>query len=147
MVVQFGGDKANKAPKHAIVTFWVLWYHNDVHEMCLCWLYNSQTRWCGWDLSAWYAMDNGFSIPIQIRRKFPPLSPWSWYNDRDKILYMARQLYCRGMCKYLLRSDDQTRNYSKAKFPSNLNWGSKIVWHTARHYIDIMPVIIGSHKL
>ena len=43
---------------------------------------------------------------------------------------MARQLCCRGMCKNLLRSDGQQRNYSKAKFPSNLNCGQKIVSET-----------------
>ena len=36
---------------------------------------------------------------------------------------MARQLCCRGMCKNLSRSDGQQRNYSKAKFASNLNYG------------------------
>ena len=40
---------------------------------------------------------------------------------------MARQLCCRGMCKNLLRSDGQQRNYDKAKFPSNLNCGQKTV--------------------
>ena len=44
---------------------------------------------------------------------------------------MARKLCCRGMCKNLLRSDGQQRNYSKAKFPSNLNCGHKIVSETA----------------
>ena len=37
---------------------------------------------------------------------------------------------CRGICKNLLRSDGQQRNYSKAKFPSNLNCGqnSLVEW-------------------
>ena len=43
---------------------------------------------------------------------------------------MARQLCCRGMCKNLLRSDSQQWNYSKTKFPSNLNCGQKIVSET-----------------
>ena len=43
-----------------------------------------------------------------------------------KFLYMARQPCCRGMCKNLLRCDCQQRNYSKGKFPSNLNCGQKI---------------------
>ena len=43
---------------------------------------------------------------------------------------MARQLCCRGMCKNLLRSDGQQRNYGKAKFPSNLNCGQKTVSET-----------------
>ena len=38
---------------------------------------------------------------------------------------MARQLCCRGMCKNLLRYDGQQRNFGKAKFPSNLNYGKK----------------------
>ena len=37
------------------------------------------------------------------------------------------QLCCCGMCKNLLRSDGQQRNYGKAKFPSNLNCGQKNV--------------------
>ena len=49
MVVSFGSDQANKAPKHAIVTFWVLWYHSDVHETCLYWLSNRPNKvvWLG----------------------------------------------------------------------------------------------------
>ena len=43
---------------------------------------------------------------------------------------MARQLYCRGLLKNLLRSDGQQRNYSYAKFPSNLNCGHKTVSET-----------------
>ena len=43
---------------------------------------------------------------------------------------MTRQLCCRGMCKNLLRSDGQQWNYSKAKFPSSLNCGKKIVRET-----------------
>ena len=43
---------------------------------------------------------------------------------------MAQQLCCRGMCKNLLRSDGQQQNHSKAKFPSNLNYGQKIVSET-----------------
>ena len=60
---------------------------------------------------------------VSLRSRF-------WYSDRYKILYMARQLCCRGMCKNLLRSDGQQRNYSKAKFPSNMNCGQKIVSET-----------------
>ena len=40
---------------------------------------------------------------------------------------MAWQLCCRGMCKNLLRSDGRQRNYKKTKFPSNLDFGQKIV--------------------
>ena len=58
------------------------------------------------------------------------LSPRFLYSDCYKILYMARQLCCRGMCKILLRSDGQQRNYGKAKFPSNLNCGQKNVSET-----------------
>ena len=43
---------------------------------------------------------------------------------------MAWQLCCCGMCKNLLRSDGQQRNYCKANFPSNLNWGQKIISET-----------------
>ena len=58
------------------------------------------------------------------------LSPRLHYHDRYKILYMARQLCCRGMCKNLLRSDGQQRSYGKAKFPSYLNCGLKTVSET-----------------
>ena len=44
---------------------------------------------------------------------------------------------CRGMCKNLLRSDGQQRNYSKAKFPSNLNCGQKIVSETGPCHRDL----------
>ena len=43
---------------------------------------------------------------------------------------MVWQLCCRGMCKNLLRSVVQQRNYGKAKFPSNLNCGQKSVSET-----------------
>ena len=58
-----------------------------------------------------------------------------------KMLYMAWQLCCRGMCKYLLRSDFQQRNYSKAKFPSNLNCRQKIVSETGPS-ADVTPVVL-----
>ena len=66
------------------------------------------------------------------RGRAPSLSLSSrfWYSDRYKILHMARQLCCRGMYKNLLRSDGQQRNYSKAKFASDLNCGQKIVSET-----------------
>ena len=41
---------------------------------------------------------------------------------------MARQR--SAMCENVLRSDGQQRNYSKAKFPSNLNCGQIIVSET-----------------
>ena len=37
---------------------------------------------------------------------------------------------CRGMCKYLLRSDGQRRSYGKANFPSNFNCEQKTVSET-----------------
>ena len=54
----------------------------------------------------------------------------SKYSNRNKILYMAWQLCCRGMCKKFLRSNGQQRNYSMANFPLNLNCGQKIVSET-----------------
>ena len=57
------------------------------------------------------------------------------------ILYMARQLFCCGMCKNLLQSDGQQWNYSKAKFPSNFNCGQKIISETGpRFMLDITHV-------
>ena len=41
------------------------------------------------------------------------------------MLYMVRQLCCRGMCKNFLRSYGQQWNYDKAKFPSHLNCQQK----------------------
>ena len=78
-----------------------------------------------------------FPSQFQFDGNFVSLSSRFWYSDRYKILYMARQLCCRGMCKNLLRSDSQQRNYSKAKFPSNWNCGQKIVsetgpWHVLK---------------
>ena len=71
-----------------------------------------------------------FPSQFKFDGNFVSLSSRFWYIDRYKILYMARQLCCRGMCKNLLRSDDQQRNYSKANFPSNLNCGQNIVSET-----------------
>ena len=74
---------------------------------------------------------------------FISLSPRFQDSDRYKILYMARQPCCRGMCKNLLRSDSQQRSYGKAKFPSNLNCGKKSVSETGpwsifcgRHFLN-----------
>ena len=64
-----------------------------------------------------YAKD--FSIVIQIRWKFrftliSILIQWSLQNFvHDNFLYVEN----------VLRSDEQQRNYSKAKFPSNLKCG------------------------
>ena len=49
---------------------------------------------------------NNFSAIIQIRRKLLP-SKFHWC-DRYEILYMTRQLYCRGMCNILQRYDTFT---------------------------------------
>ena len=71
-----------------------------------------------------------FPSQFQFDGNFVSLSSRFWYSDHYKILYMARQLCCRGMCKNLLWSDSQQRNYSKAKFPSNWNCRQKIVSET-----------------
>ena len=60
-------------------------------------------------------------FPSQIKMdgncvSFSPLK-----SGRYKIVYMARELCRRDMCKNLLRSDRRQRNCNKAKFPSNLN--------------------------
>ena len=63
---------------------------------------------------------NGFSIAIQIRWKF-----------RFTLSSILIQWSLRdGMCKNLLPSDGQQLNNRKAKFPSNLNCGRKIVSET-----------------
>ena len=61
-------------------------------------------------------------------------------------MYMARQLCCRGMCKNLLRSDGQQRNYNKAKFSSNLNCRQNIVsetgpWAVKMHRVNLCRII------
>ena len=71
-----------------------------------------------------------FPSQFKFDGNFVLLSPQLHYRDRYKILYMARQLCCRGMCKNLLRSDGQQRSYGKAKFPSYLNCGQKTVSET-----------------
>ena len=71
-----------------------------------------------------------FPSQFKFDGNFVSLSSQFWYSDYYKILYMAQQLCCRGMCKNLLRSDGQQRNYSKVKFPSNLNCRQKIVSET-----------------
>ena len=71
-----------------------------------------------------------FPSQFKLDGNFVLLSSRLHYRDRYKILYMARQLCCRGMCKYLLRSDGQQRSYGKAKFPSYLNCGQKTVSET-----------------
>ena len=70
---------------------------------------------------------NVFPSQFKFDGNFVSLSPRLSFSDCYKILYMVRQLCCRGMCKNLLRSDGQQQNYSKGKFPSNLKCVQKIV--------------------
>ena len=99
--------------------------------------YDNALRWMPWALTS----DQSTMVlgpvslkvfPSQFKFDGNSISPWHrfHYGDRYKILYMARQLSCRGMCKNLLRSDRQQRNYGKAKFPSNLYCGLKNVCET-----------------
>ena len=79
-----------------------------------------------------------FSIAIQTRWKFrftltSILIQWLLQNS----VHDTTAVCCRGMCKNLLWSDGQQRNYGKAKFPSNLTCGQKNVSETGpRHGID-----------
>ena len=50
---------------------------------------------------------NSFSIAIQIQWKFLFTLTSILKIDRYNIVYIARQLCCRGMRKDLLRSDEQ----------------------------------------
>ena len=75
-----------------------------------------------------------FSAGFIYRRYF------TFVRDR---LYMARRLCCCGMCKNLLWSDGQQRNYSKPKFPSNLNCGQKIVSETGPRSAFLSRVLIS----
>ena len=70
---------------------------------------------------------SGFSIAINsIRWKFR-------FTLTSSLIQRSLQNYVHGTTavlswyvqKLLLRSDGQRRNYSKAKFPSNLNYGQK----------------------
>ena len=69
--------------------------------------------------STWTIVDQGpisltfFPSQFKFDWNFVSLSSLFLWNDRYKILYIARQLCCRGMCKNLLRSDGQQRNYGK----------------------------------
>ena len=73
---------------------------------------------------------NNFSNNIQMPWKFHftqigILTKWSLQNcvhDTTTVLSWAS-----GMCKNLLRSDDQQWNYSKVKFPLNLNCEQKLL--------------------
>ena len=65
-------------------------------------------------------------------------------SDRYTIVGIIRQPCCRGMCKYLLRSDEQRLNYTKEAFPSNCeqntanetrpNVTSRAIWRPCREY-------------
>ena len=79
-----------------------------------------------------------FPSQFKFDENFVLLSPRLHYRDRYKILYMARQLCCRGMCKNLLPSDGQQRSYGKAKFPSYLNCGQKTVSETGPCVVEIV---------
>ena len=70
-----------------------------------------------------------FPSPLQFKfdENSVSLSTQFYHSDRYKILHMAWHLCCHGMCKNLLLSDSQQWNYSKAKIPSNLTCGQKIV--------------------
>ena len=68
--------------------------------------------------------------PFHFGGNFISLSSQFWYHGRYQILYMTGTHSCRGMCKSLLLSNGQQWNYSKAKFPSNLNYGQKIISET-----------------
>ena len=82
-----------------------------------------------------------FPSQFKFDGNFVLLSPRLHYRDRYKILYMARQLCCRGMCKNLLRSDGQQRSYGKAKFPSYLNCGQKTVSETGPCCFNVVSTI------
>ena len=87
---------------------------------------------------------NGSSIGIQIRWKFCLTLTSILLDSSQQILYMTRQLCCRVMCKRMLWVDGQQRNYSKAKFPLNLNCGQKTLVKRAPVVI-IATFIMRSH--
>ena len=67
----------------------------------------------------------GFLLQFKFDGNFVSLSPHFWYGDRYKSWHVARQLCCRAMCNFLLRSVGQQRNNSKTKFRSNLTCGQE----------------------
>ena len=87
-----------------------------------------------------------FPSQFKFDGNFVSISPRLHNRDRYKILYMARQLCCRGMCKNLLRSDGQQRSYGKAKFPSYLNCGQKTVSETGpgSNLVQTLDIFIAS---
>ena len=83
---------------------------------------------------------NIFSIAIRIQWKFHFIvtlilikgSPQNFVHGMCKNLLWflikgSPQNFVHGMCKNLLWFDGQQRNYSKAKFPSNLNLGKRLL--------------------
>ena len=73
---------------------------------------------------------NGFSIAIQIRGKFHFILISILIQLSLQIFVHGRTAVLSWHVQNLLRSDGQQQNYSKGKFPSNLNCGQKIVSET-----------------
>ena len=71
---------------------------------------------------------NAFPSQFKFDGNFVSHLPRFWYGDRYKILYMSRQLHCRGMCKNVSRSDGQHWYCTKLKLPSNLDYGQNRSW-------------------
>ena len=84
----------------------------------------------GWMVSSGPVSQTGFPSQFKFDVNFVSLQPQFLIGDLYKISYMTRQLWCRGMCKKLLWSDCQQRNYSKANLPPKLNCGQTIVSET-----------------
>ena len=98
------------------------------------------------DKDYFYSFTKTFFSHFKRDGKFILLSPKFWQSDHYKISHMTRQLCCRGMCEILLRSGDQWLNYSKAKFPLNLNCEKNTVSETGPStYHNHLLVKIGTY--
>ena len=101
---------------HAIYSTWALVY--------MVW-YWCQNQWQESDFywnSSWGPFNRCF-FPSQFKCNVNFILLLPPY----KHLCMEWQLCCHGICKNLLRSSGQQWNYSKAKFPWNLNCEQKVV--------------------
>ena len=86
----------------------------QIHTKCHCFVYRTPLHERVFHRNS-NSMENSFHSHLDsdtvIATKF-----CTWHDSCAVV-----SLCCGGMCKNLLRSDGQQRNYGKAKFPSNLN--------------------------
>ena len=143
----WASSEGNKARKHAVVTLWVLWCHSDVHETCLYWLWNRLNKvvWLG-SISMVCNGQRFFHRNSNLTEISTPLTliliQWSLQNfvhDTTAVLSWHVQIFVA------IWWPDTELQQSKISIEFELR--ATIVWHTVRHYIDLMPAIFEYHKL